>query len=215
MTVTRTGIPTGRFMGETGDTKPTKTRFKAGTIDYDVPHGSTFYETDTGVMWITADGDTWVEKDTIVRLETSPTIDIGDVQIKAGEAVGEVTASPTANTILGRLKAIEDGAYSGPATGLSWTNVFYAKHNIYSGACKLYMVIFWAVQNTTEYAKINNNTDFGASNLIVETWATQYAPMTIMDFMSNPIPFSTGLSVSYMKDPWNTHLGMKICYKPD
>lgn len=43
-----------------------------------------------------------------VQLDATPTIDIGDVQIKEGGAVGEVQATPTANTLLSRLKQLHD-----------------------------------------------------------------------------------------------------------
>ena len=69
-----------RYIGASTDTKPTATSHGTTT-------GSTFYEQDTGIMYITYDGTNWVEKDTIVRLETSPSIDIGDVTLLAGTAV--------------------------------------------------------------------------------------------------------------------------------
>ena len=103
---------TYRYVGLAGDVKPTG-----------VPFGSTYWAYDTFKLYITYDGDSWAEKTAIVQLETTPTIDIGDVTLLAGtavvgkvglvesdgatDAVGEVDSSPTANTILGRLKAIE------------------------------------------------------------------------------------------------------------
>ncbi|KKN56936.1 hypothetical protein LCGC14_0567280 [marine sediment metagenome] len=70
---------TTKYIGASGDTKPTAATH--GTLP-----GGTFYEYDTGIMYITHDGTNWVEKDTIVRLETSPSIDIGDVTLLAGTA---------------------------------------------------------------------------------------------------------------------------------
>lgn len=75
-----------KFVGTYSDTRPTHVRT-----------GATYYCSDTGSMEITTDdGTTWVEKDTIVRLETSPTIDIGDVTLLAGTAlVGKVGIDQT------------------------------------------------------------------------------------------------------------------------
>lgn len=59
-----------------------------------VPTGSTLYDYATGIMYITYDGTNWAEKDTIVRLETSPSIDIGDVTLLAGTAaIGKLAAN--------------------------------------------------------------------------------------------------------------------------
>ena len=69
-----------RYIWDTADVKPTATT-------HGVTTGSTGYDRQTGIMYITYDGTNWVEKDTIVRLETSPTIDIGDVTLLAGTAV--------------------------------------------------------------------------------------------------------------------------------
>lgn len=46
---------------------------------------------------------TWAE---VVQLATEPTIEIGSVGLIAGGALGEVQASPTANTLLDRLKQL-------------------------------------------------------------------------------------------------------------
>lgn len=70
MAVKRKAIGPGQFTGESTDTKPTRTLFKAGSTKHNPGDGATFYELDTGIMYITGDGETWVEKDTIVRLET-------------------------------------------------------------------------------------------------------------------------------------------------
>ena len=131
MTVKRI-VGSDKFIGVTGE-EPTD---GATTVR----PGATFYDWETGIMYITYDGATWVEKPTIVQLETSPSIDIGDVTLLANDgvdigdvdvasitagtnvigkvglvesdgatdAVGEVDSSPTANTILGRLKDIDD-----------------------------------------------------------------------------------------------------------
>ena len=86
MAVLKKGIPAGQFSGASGDTKPKQSTYLSNTQPHSVASGSTFYELDTGIMWITGDGETWVEKDTIVRLEASASIDIGDVTLLAGTA---------------------------------------------------------------------------------------------------------------------------------
>ena len=69
-----------------GDTKPT-------FATHNTLPGATYYEYDTGIMWITYNGTLWAEKDTVVRLETSPSIDIGDVTLLAGTAeIGKLAA---------------------------------------------------------------------------------------------------------------------------
>jgi hypothetical protein len=64
-----------RYIGLSTDTKPTHTRFLAGTDSADVFTGSTFYEYDTGEMYVTYDGNTWVRKDSITtgRIVEVPT----------------------------------------------------------------------------------------------------------------------------------------------
>ncbi len=49
MTVYLVPIHTNRYIGASSDNKPTG-----------VPVGSTFFETDTGSMYICSDGSTWV-----------------------------------------------------------------------------------------------------------------------------------------------------------
>lgn len=61
-----------KYIGDTADTKPT-------AATHNTTAGSTYYDRETGIMYITYDGTNWVEKDTVVRLETSPSIDIGQV----------------------------------------------------------------------------------------------------------------------------------------
>ena len=75
-------IPHGqhRYIWDTADTPPT-------AASHGCRPGDTGYDRQTGIMYITYDGTNWVEKDTIVRLETSPSIDIGDVTLLAGTAV--------------------------------------------------------------------------------------------------------------------------------
>lgn len=105
MTVREIGHGSHRYVWDTADTKPTATTHGCSV-------GDTGYDRQTGIMYITYDGTNWVEKDTIVRLETSPTIDIGDVQIhdSAGsEVLGTLTASPTAYSIGARIKETVDG----------------------------------------------------------------------------------------------------------
>jgi len=50
-------VTTHRFIGSSSETKPTN------VVGADpVPQGSTFYEWDTGVLYITYDGTNWVDK---------------------------------------------------------------------------------------------------------------------------------------------------------
>jgi hypothetical protein len=56
-----------RFTGLSTDTKPT-----------DVPVGSTFYEYDTNILWITYDGTNWLPKD-IRSFTQSTTVDLHQV----------------------------------------------------------------------------------------------------------------------------------------
>ena len=60
MTVLKHSIKVNRYIGASTDTKPS-TDFTAGGL---MPIGSTFYEYDTGVMYITYDGTNWAVKDT-------------------------------------------------------------------------------------------------------------------------------------------------------
>ena len=56
MAVLKTAIQIHRYTGLSTDTKPTK-------ATHDTPAGSTFFEHDTGIMYITHDGTSWVVKD--------------------------------------------------------------------------------------------------------------------------------------------------------
>ncbi len=103
-----------KFMGLAGDTKPT-------TATHRILPGATFYAHDTGILYITHNGTDWVEKDTIVRLETSPTIDIGDVTLLAnsGVDIGDVdVTSVIAGTGATNLGKAEDAAHTSGDTGV-------------------------------------------------------------------------------------------------
>lgn len=90
MTVKDTSHKQFKYIGASTDTKPIAAL-------YNTTPGSTFYEYDTGIMYITYDGTNWVEKDTVVRLETSPSIDIGDVTLLSGTAeIGKLAAGTAA-----------------------------------------------------------------------------------------------------------------------
>ena len=98
MTVIQLGSPGRKYIGASTDTKPTVAAPQGGGIP---SAGSTYYAYDTGILYITYDGTNWVEKDTIVRLETSPTIDIGDVTLLAGTAeIGKLGAG---TAIIGKV----------------------------------------------------------------------------------------------------------------
>lgn len=57
MTILRVARTAGRWTGLSSDTKPTKAAYPG-----EVGQGSTFFETDTGDLYFTADGTTWVLK---------------------------------------------------------------------------------------------------------------------------------------------------------
>lgn len=96
--ISNTGIHD--YIWDTADTKPT-------FATHGTNPGSTGRDRETGIKYITYDGTLWVEDDTIVRLETSPTIDIGDVTLLAGTALagkfGIDQATANANEVV--LKA--------------------------------------------------------------------------------------------------------------
>ncbi len=99
-----------KYIGAASDTKPTAATHGCTT-------GSTFYAQDTGILYITYDGTNWVEKDTIVRLETSPSIDIGDVTLLAGTAVvGKVGLVDSGGSVA--LDKTEDAAHSSGDKGI-------------------------------------------------------------------------------------------------
>jgi hypothetical protein len=79
-----------KFIGATGE-QPTD-----GATS--VRPGATFYDKDTGILYITYDGTNWVEKDTIVRLEASSTINIGDVEIVDSAGATVVKAEDAAHS---------------------------------------------------------------------------------------------------------------------
>ena len=106
-----------QYMGASTDTKPTEATHQTKAF-------ATFYEHDTGIMYITYDGTNWVEKDTVVRLETSPTIDIGDVTLLAGTAVvGKVrpvtaTGDEVTDDTADAVKVIQVDSYGVFANGV-------------------------------------------------------------------------------------------------
>jgi len=67
MAVTKHGIPLHRYLGASSDTKPTK-------ATHDTPIGATFYEYDTGILFITHDGTNWVAKDHGTSIFGKPTL---------------------------------------------------------------------------------------------------------------------------------------------
>ena len=89
-----------RYIGLSTDTKPTYTRFVAGSDPYDTPTGSTYYCYDTGEMWVTYDGETYVPKDQITsgriakitQTKKIPTSNVYNV----GMAIAENETSGTA-----------------------------------------------------------------------------------------------------------------------
>ena len=58
MTVLQVARTANKWTGLSTDTKPTKATFPG-----EIGNGSTFLETDTGILYFTADGTTWVVKD--------------------------------------------------------------------------------------------------------------------------------------------------------
>lgn len=61
MAITKIVSTTRKFIGASTDTKPT-TEVSDGKVAVAVPIGSTFYEYDTGILYITYDGTNWVVK---------------------------------------------------------------------------------------------------------------------------------------------------------
>ena len=72
MAVTLSKGNPSRFIGASTDTKPTN-------ASNSISPGTTFYEYNTGIMYITYDGTNWVEKDTITRLEAGTAV-VGKVR---------------------------------------------------------------------------------------------------------------------------------------
>lgn len=115
-----------RYIGDTGDTKPTG-----------VPVGSTYLDRQTSILYVTYDGTNWEAKSTIAKLAANSGVDIGDVDVasiaagdnnignvdvvqltpKAPAGVGELAGATEATqcpnvacTIGVRLKAAYDNA---------------------------------------------------------------------------------------------------------
>lgn len=59
-----------RYIGDTGDTKPTG-----------VPVGSTYLDRETSILYTTYDGTNWVAKSAIAKLAANSGVDIGDVDV--------------------------------------------------------------------------------------------------------------------------------------
>lgn len=93
MTVLMVANAPRKYTGLSTDTKPTIASH--GAVAEPTP-GSTFFETNTQTMYLTHDGTTWGLK----------------------EPWGEVKTSPTANTVLGRLKALLTGIVLAAGTAI-------------------------------------------------------------------------------------------------
>jgi len=72
MTVSKIPIQAHHYVGASTDTKPT-------AATHDTPIGSTFFEHDTGILYITYDGTNWVEIRTTARLVDSGGTDITEI----------------------------------------------------------------------------------------------------------------------------------------
>lgn len=105
MTVRKNSIKINRYIGASTDTKPS-TDFAAGGV---MPIGSTFYEYDTGLMYITYDGTNWVCKD-LVELGIHKSITVAKVLV--GGACGA-----------------EDVLSEHITTGTAWTFAAIARAN--------------------------------------------------------------------------------------
>ena len=104
--------------------------------------------------------------------------------------------------------------YAGPpATEFIWTDLIYtAPTLIYTGAGKIYFVILIS-KGSSQRAYINDNTS-GSTNKILEPWANGNAPTTVIPLFGAPIPFSTGLRISWMSGT-ESNLALKIGYTKD
>lgn len=99
MTVKLHEVPIRRYIGASTDTKPTTIVSKGTTSE--VPIGSTFYEYDTELLYITYDGTNWVRKGAIVhgRVKTvSVTKALVGGACIAGDVLSESTTAGAAWT---------------------------------------------------------------------------------------------------------------------
>jgi hypothetical protein len=99
MAVTLVSSPAIHFMGASTDTKPTTTTPQGGRF---ATKGSTFFEYDTGKLYITYDGDNWAVKQYAI-LPANSGVDIGDVDVASIAAgsnlIGKVSEPSTVETV--------------------------------------------------------------------------------------------------------------------
>lgn len=86
-----------RYIGDTADAKPTG-----------VPAGSTYFDRQTSILYVTYDGTNWVAKSTIAKLGANSGVDIGDVDVTS-------TIPGTGATNLGKA---EDAVHASGDTGV-------------------------------------------------------------------------------------------------
>lgn len=103
--------------------------------------------------------------------------------------------------------------YAGPPEAeFEWTDLIYGPTLVYTGAGKIYVIIFIA-KSGSQRAEIYDNLS-GTDNLLITPWASQYCMCTVINLAGYPIPFSTGLNVGWLSGT-EQHLALKIGYLKD
>ena len=105
----------GRYAGLSSDTKPTE-----ATNPGAVGRGATFFETDTGILYFTADGTTWVVKDSTSVGRTGIGHGVETVDA-AGTHQAIVTSSTLAKVVIIQAQTDNTGAIAVGASGVDAT----------------------------------------------------------------------------------------------
>lgn len=107
MTVHKNAIQIHRYIGDSSDVKPTK-------ATHDTPNGSTFFEHDTGIMWLTHDGTTWVKVDRRVQLvESDGTVidlptELAAIEAAIGVIGSDEVAAGAVGNVTGKLRKLSN-----------------------------------------------------------------------------------------------------------
>ena len=117
-----------KYIGASTDTKPTFTTHK-------ILPGATFYEYDTGILYITYDGENWVEKDTVVR-GVSKTISVTkEIAAAAGHSAEDVmcenATTGTPWTFAAIFRANNTGGYLTKAQAICERTAITARLTLY------------------------------------------------------------------------------------
>ncbi|KKM30271.1 hypothetical protein LCGC14_1566140 [marine sediment metagenome] len=97
-----------RYIGLASDTKPTR------TLNAGIREGATFFEYDTGALYITHDATNWVLKPStsiVTQVVTSKVIDASDGAYEALDVVNDDNCSTTATAWTFSNMALENGGY--------------------------------------------------------------------------------------------------------